>query len=85
METYTYSVTDTILKEYLKNGVKGLEGFDDMVFYALRNAFKLNPDCVLEKIVYEKTVDACEDPVDVKCAEHKWIVYMKPLSEFVKA
>ena len=84
MKTYAYSVTDTMLKEYLKSGDKGLEGFNSMVYYALRNALGLNPDCVLEKIVYEKVIDACEDPVDVKCAEHRWVIYLKPLGEFVE-
>lgn len=84
MKTYVYSVTENMLKEYLKNGNKGLEGFNSMMYYALRNALALNPDCVVEKITYETNIDACEDPVDVKCSEHKWIVYLKPLSEFVE-
>lgn len=83
MKTYAYSVSDTMLKEYLKN-VNGLEGFNSMMYYALRNALEQNPDCVIEHITYETNIDACEDPVDVKCSEHKWVIYMKPLIDFVR-
>lgn len=72
MKTYKFSVTNGML-----NSVDGFGSFGSkFVLCAINQAQEAYPDCIIERIEYEKI------PSVIEGYSHEWIIYLKTLQEF---
>ena len=83
MKIYPFSITNKMFK--IGQSDNNLWGTKNTVLqYSITQALKTYPDHIIKEIKYQRIKDGTEDPVGVKCDEHRWNIILESVEDFIK-